>query len=285
MFFRNKKKIVHTEFGKAIYVSSNTINEDMLFLKKNNIKGIIISNDNDYLIDNVNFLKENDFIESITIYAYNKIDYSAIHYLKKLKTLNINTLYRDNQEINFSSFQNLKICSFNWRKKIISLFDCHSLETLSIGGFRGESLQQFANLYNLKILRIYKSSIKGIGELNKLSKLDTLDLFGNRKLMNFNNIYNLISLKHLCIESCKNYTNLDGIEKLKNLESLEVNNCKEIDSLKPLRELQKLKKVDFQDSTNIIDGDISPCIKLISSFQDRKHYNYSYLEIKRLRSN
>jgi hypothetical protein len=281
MILKKRKNIEDTEWGQAIYISSETIKDDMLFMIKNNIKGVIISNENGYILDNVNFFKEYDFIERVIISAYKEIDYSGIHFLKNLKVLALNILSKDNQELDFSKFPNLLDCRFTWRTKTSSLFNCTSLEYLGITKYKGENLEEFEKLINLKTLSIGQSSIETLNGLNKLVGLENLDLFNNRKLVNFQGIGNLKSLKRLSIESCKGLNEINEVSSLYNLEKLIINNCGDIESIKPIESLKNLKEFYFQDSTNIIDGDISPCIGLSkASFQDRKHYNYKYQEIK-----
>ena len=283
MILNKKKNIEDTEWGQAIYVSSDTIKDDMLFIIKNNIKGVIISNDNGYLLDNVDFFKEYNFIEIVIISAYKEVDYAGIQYLKNLKVLALNILSKDNQIIDFSKFPNLLDCRFTWRTKASSLFDCTSLEYLGITKYKGESLEKFNKLVNLKTLSIGQSSIETLNGLKKLVSLENLDLFNNRKLVDFHGIGDLKSLKKLSIEYCKGLNKINEVGSLHNLEKLIINNCEDIDSIKPIEGLKNLKEFYFQDSTNIIDGDISPCIGLSkASFQDRKHYNYRYQEIKRL---
>lgn len=285
MIFKKKKNIEKTEWGDAIYVSQDNIKSDMVFLLKNNIKGIIISNDNDYLLDNIDFLKEYDFIELVIISAYKKLDYSGINHLRNLKVLSINTLYKDNQEINFDKFPNLIDCRFTWRVKAKSLFNCSSLQYLGISSYKGKNLENFNKLINLKTLSIGQSSIETLGGLNKLIKLENLDLYNNRKLINFEGIINFSTLKSFSIDSCKGLNNINEISTLLNLTKLVINNCGDLDSIKSINKIKTLKEFDFQDSTNILDGDISSCIGLVCSFQDRRHYNYKYQEIKKMNKN
>jgi hypothetical protein len=283
MILNMKKNIVETEFGQAVYVTSDTIKDDMLFLIKNNIKGVIITNDNGYILDNVDFFKEYDFIEIVIVSAYKEIDYSGIHYLINLKILILNILSKENQYIDFSKFPNLIDCRFNWRAKAISLFDCTSLEYLNITKYKGTDLDKFEKLVNLKTLCIGQSAIETLNGITKLTSLVKLDLFNNRKLSSFNGISVLKHLKEFSIDSCKGLSEINEISQLENLEKLKINNCGDIESVKPIVGLKNLKEFYFQDSTNVVDGDISPCIGLSkTSFQDRKHYNYKYQEIKNL---
>ena len=93
---------------------------------------------------------------------------------------------------------------------------------------------------------------------------------------------------------------LAGIEELANLEELDINTCRvgsieevgfllglkrlhltndgDIKSLKPLEILNGLEWVTFVQSTNIIDGDLSPLLRQKNlarvSFQNRRHYSH-----------
>ena len=281
MFFKKSRNIIETELGKAIYVSSDTIEEDMLFLKKNNVKGVIISNDNGYKLNHVDFFKTYDFIEIVIISLYLETDYSAIHYLKKLKVLSLNILCKDNQAIDFSCFPELVTCCFNWRAKTKFLFECTSLEDLSLSKFKGANLENFKNLENLKWLQIYQSSIENLNGIENLYNLERLDLYGNRKLVSFVGIGHLRVLKQLKVSSCKGLNDLDEFSSLENLEKLEINNCGDIKSLLPIKGLKKLNELKFLESTNIVDGNLSPCIGMKDIFfQNRKHYNYTYQELE-----
>ena len=62
------------------------------------------------------------------------------------------------------------------------------------------------------------------------------------------------------------------------LGSLGLDNMGDIQSLKPLAQLSQLHRVTFVESTNILDGDLSPLVGLPSlelvSFQNRRHYSH-----------
>ena len=59
-----------------------------------------------------------------------------------------------------------------------------------------------------------------------------------------------------------------------------------IESIKGIEELKELSIFLFYESTNIIDGDISPVFKLANlskiSYQNRKHYSHKREEFGKL---
>jgi hypothetical protein len=62
------------------------------------------------------------------------------------------------------------------------------------------------------------------------------------------------------------------------LKKLHLNNGGAIASLKPLLNLDGLESVMFYESTNIVDGDLSPLLRQKNlariSFQNRRHYSH-----------
>src|SRR5262249_52476741 len=119
------------------------------------------------------------------------------------------------------------------------------------------------------------SSLEGLGALAKLRSLRLGDL---RKLKSLEGIQNLTELKSLEINTCRAIESIDQLSQLTNLEELYLNNLGKIRSLKPLIPLKRLMRFTFSESTEILDGDLSPLLSLpnlgLVSFQNRKHYSH-----------
>lgn len=271
------QKIIETEKGKAIYIESDQIIDDMYLAEKQNIKNLIISEYNNlYKIKNLDFLKDYPFIENITISAFNQIDYSAIHYLNNLRILNINLLISDKGEIDFNSFPKIEEVGIEWNKKRINFFETKSLKDIFISKYKNKDLEDFKELKNLTSLNIFQSSIENLNGIAYLQNLKFLKLGYNRKLSEINTIENN-NLKEIKIENCKNISNLNFVRHLKNLVKLTVDDCGEINSLEPIKNVENLKELYFNGNTNILDGDLNILNSLKNfSFQDRKHYNLKY---------
>ena len=102
-------KLTEINNEKAILINSDNIADDMEYAIKNKIKKIVISSRiGNYKLDNINFVEAYPEIQDLTISTYLNVDYSAIHFLKGLTKLSIDVLAVDNQEIDFSSFENLE---------------------------------------------------------------------------------------------------------------------------------------------------------------------------------
>jgi Domain of unknown function (DUF5076) len=102
---------------------------------------------------------------------------------------------------------------------------------------------------------------------------------GNLRLLrSLEGVENLLKLQRLEIQTCRAIRSLKSLSYLEGLEVLNISNDGELDSLTPLKELPNLHTVLFYESTNIVDGDLSPIflnrnVSLVA-FQNRRHYSH-----------
>lgn len=279
---KNNIEIAKTELGEAVYIGSD-VESTMDYVTKNNIKGIIISHDKGFRNTNVDFLNKYSFIENLIIQYYGSIDLTGIHSLNNLKRMALNIIANDNQLIDFTCFPHIETCMFDWRPKAKSIFECKSLKYLRINKLKKTDLTDFKKLSNLEVLKIASSSIKTLKGIETLN-LNTLGLYYLNSLESLVNVDGLAStLKELDIQTCKKINNIKDIASLLNLEKLGINNCGEIESIKPVSNLKRLNRFEFWESTNIVDGDITPCLNLKEvAFQNRKHYTHTNEEINKI---
>lgn len=281
MIFLKKKntvEVVDARYGKAVYLGSDTVSSAQ-FAVENNIKGVIVSYDRGYRGQNVDFLSKYPWIEYLTIQYYGKIDLTGIHHLCNLRRLSLNIIANDTQLIDFSCFPFLEACYFDWRPKAKSIFDCKTLKELRVDKFRKPDLEDLGGLGNLELLRIGSSPIKSLAGIEKLN-LSRLDLVYLTKLESLQNIQGLAeTLVSLEINTCKKISSIQEIGSLHHLEYLGINNCGDIDSIRPVKHLQHLERFDFWESTNVVDGDISPLLQLKKlkkiAFMGRPHYTHT----------
>jgi len=88
----------------------------------------------------------------------------------------------------------------------------------------------------------------------------------------------LTNLEELEIHTCRAVGSIEEVGFLPRLRKLHLNNDGEIKTLKPLEKLDSLESVFFYESTNVLDGDLSPLFRQKSlarvSFQNRRHYSH-----------
>jgi hypothetical protein len=229
--------------------------------------------------ESTEFLKDYEFVDGIVIMPPYNMDISGIHYLKKLKKIAVS---RDMKHpIRFEEFPLLEYCGVSWHVKNTGLETCVNLKHLAIDKYKNKDFTSLVSLIHLTHLEIITSGIQNFTGIEQLKRLKYLGLFYCPKLESLSLVPD--TLTTLNLQSCKRIDKVDQLAKVINLEKLHLNNCMDLESLQPIKQLRRLKLLEFWGNTNILDGDIAPCIGIESVvFDNRKHYNYTYEQIKEI---
>lgn len=226
--------------------------------------------------DDVSFLASLPWLKSLTIIDLRINSVEPIHQLHQLRALEVTTYCRT--PIRFSAFPELEDCGLEWRAKSESLFDCATLKKLFLNRYTGKDLTAFSRLTDLDSLAVLNAPMETIEGIASLQRLRALRLANLRKLRSLEGLHLLSQLEELEVHTCRQITTIDEVGALANLRTLHLNNGGKIDSLKPLNLIDRLESVTFYESTNIVDGDLSPLMrqKHLSriAFQDRHHYSH-----------
>ncbi|MEK7019263.1 leucine-rich repeat domain-containing protein [Bacillus sp. FSL R9-9410] len=234
-------------------------------------------------IGNVRVREDSDGIE---VLVSNKYLGECIEYINQHRITQVAIIdcYYKSEDVNFlSECPTVKERSLdsNYLKDISGLYHIKNLKALSLtdstvlDGKNEIDLRAFSNLEQLEELVLTQckiSSLTGIGKLKSLRKLElnylrTLNDLGDLEGLNY-------SLQKLEIEACKSIENLYRIGNLKALEFFILWNCGDISSIGFVKELYQLKHLAF-GGTNILDGDLSPCIGIdYIHFTEKKHYSH-----------
>lgn len=224
----------------------------------------------------VGFLTKVPGLKGFEILAPGLSDVEPIHHLHGLKRLSVTTYC--STPIDCSAFPELEDLSLEWRPKATSLFESVGLKKLFISRYKGKESGPFGQLVNLQSLGILDSPMADLHGFRSLTKLRSLRLGLLRRLTSLHGIEVLANLEELDINTCRSVGTIRAITGLVNLRRLHVNNCGDIDSLGPVAGLDKLELVVFYESTNILDGDLTPLLGLKRlahvSFQNRRHYSH-----------
>jgi hypothetical protein len=232
--------------------------------------------------DDLSFLKELPELEALQVIDFKIESIGPIHALKALRALQVSTYCKT--EIAFSQFPRLEECSLEWRPKARSLFECTTLRRLFLNRYDGKDLSDLRQLRNLEWLAVLNAPIENLRGIERLGRLRYLRLANLRRLTSLRGIEELQLLEELDINTCRKVTSIGEVRRLLSLKRLFLNNGGNIDSLKPLRGLEELEAVVFYESTNIVDGDLSPLIgrrkTVAASFQNRRHYTHKKEEFQ-----
>ncbi len=223
----------------------------------------------------LSFLAGMPQLQALEITDYTIRSVEPIHHLTQLRKLTVPTYCRT--PIRFHSFPLLEECALEWRKGAESLFERGSLRKLFIDRYSEVDTSPFRQLVGLEWLTLLGGRVADLGGLGSLGKLRFLRLGDLRHLRSLAGIEGLTNLEELVVQTCRQVESIQPIGHLRRIRRLNISDNGSLDSLAPLGGLNELESVLFYESTNIVDGDLSPLQRLPRlfevSFVDRPHYS------------
>lgn len=267
---------------KGVILRGEWKNEYLIKMQQENITALYLNISKKWRPEDYSFLEKLIFIKELNIIDTDMKNLNCIESMSSLEELSIEGTTEDT--IDFTKLKNLKKCYLSWKKGYNSIFNSTSVESLSLyfESSKPKSYDQIGQLVQLKKLSLNGAAIKDISFLKNFKKLCWLEFVSCKTLADFSLISVLNNLRRLTIIDLPKLTNLDFIEKLQNLKLLELE-VKIIDSLSPLEKIHSLEYLYLYRPTNVLDGDLSPILKIKSlkdiEFQNKKHYNYKFNDI------
>jgi hypothetical protein len=264
------------KYGRRAVLRAGWCDELIGYFARNRIVELELNQAKGWRGDELSFLAALPGLMSLEILDFNIRDVKPIHLLRKLKRLGVTTYC--STEIDFSVFSELESCSLEWRARSESLFGCTTLRELFVNRYPGRDVAPFANLVNLESLAILNAPVQDLHGLAALTRLRSLRLAVLKLLSSLAGIESLEGLEELEVHTCRAIRSIGETSSLVGLKRLYLNNDGDIESLKPLESLGGLEAVVFYESTNILDGDLSPLLRQRNlsrvSFQNRRHYSH-----------
>jgi Leucine-rich repeat (LRR) protein len=264
------------QFGTKAIIKVQWHDSLLELLLKKDIRELELNIGKGWRGKSIEFLKELSHLQSLRILDNPLKLIQPIHYLHELVDLHLET-YSD-IPVDFSSFPYLTDCFFEWIKGSDSLFDCRGLNRLGINNYKKKSSEPLANLVNLEKLSLLNSDVENLDGIVKLINLTYLRLANLRSLTSLNGIQNLRNLTELEIQRCKGIHSVSDIFELAKLQRLLLLDVGGIESIRGIENLMELREFFFYESTNVLDGDLTPIRKLKNlskiSFQNRRHYTH-----------
>jgi hypothetical protein len=263
-------------FGTRAILTSEWDSETERSLLKQPIAELELNRGKGWRGKSLEFLSNFPELLALSIVGRTAEPIEPIHRLHNLRLLRVLAYCKN--EIRFHEFPHLIDCGIQWRPKAMSVFDALGLRVLFINGFSGTDTRQFGRLTSLESLAILGSPIRSLEGLAPLHELRSLRLGDLRQLQSLIGIESLIRLEKLEIGTCRKIRVIDEVSSLAKLREFYLDNVGDIQSLKPLAQLSQLHRVTFVESTNILDGDLSPLVGLpnfeLVAFQNRRHYSH-----------
>lgn len=263
-------------YGQRAVITAAWKPELAEFLEAHQIVELELNTGKGWRGDDLTFLRRLPHLQSFQITDQRIISVRPIHFLHELRELKVQTYCKT--EIEFTSFPRLERCVLEWRPKAKSVFDCTTLKHLFINRYSGQQFAPFGQLANLESLTILSAPLRALDGVEPLRGLRSLRLGALRQLASLEGVQACTRLEALNIDTCRKLTSLAPVGFLPRLQILHLSNCGNIDSLKPLDHLDSLEQVTFVESTNVLDGDLTPLLRQRHlkrvSFQNRRHYSH-----------
>jgi Leucine-rich repeat (LRR) protein len=265
----------------SLVVEGDWSDEVETFIRTNQVEGIYLDIAKGWTGTDYGFLERLEWLKLLNVLTGKTVDLSAASRLSNLQRLSITS--DGGARIDFAALSDLKRCFLRWWTGARSVFECETLESLSIDKLPAKESNGLARLQNLRDLTIYSQSIRSLDSIAHLTNLQKLELNGFRNLESLDGIENLKSLRSLNINECNRLSDLAPLAALTNLEHLVVSDWGTIDTLAPIANLRKLRAFSFSGArTTIADGDLSPLEELprlsMLMFGPRRHYSHKLVK-------
>jgi len=269
-----EKAIISEEEGcLMVGITPHNITDAIAYIKENKVDGIYFDTSGDF--NTYEFLKDINVAEMSTYTSNVKLNDFPI--MESIKTM----YCQENKNlIDFNLFPNLAECTMKWSDKIHG--DSSSLRKLTIWNFNPKqngisNLNIFPNLENLEI---NFSNLENLNGVSFFENLKSLSLCYASKMKSISEIAELGNIESLHIDHMKKIEDYSFIECLSKLKQLIITDCAPIKDLSFLNNLKQLISFHFVN-TNIISGDLSPCINIesIGFFPHKRHYSHTLEEL------
>jgi hypothetical protein len=235
----------------------------------------------DERLHDIEFLRECSFLKELIYTNRDDFDLSPLSALTQLESLHIGFTGKQKHEIDLRPFPRLRSLSLYWRPgKVRGLETLVDLESLGLQSYNEKTppedkdLSRFATLRRLKKIRITSGGVTSLRGLEQLPALEELQLGNCRQLTSIGALQAHPSLRELGLDICPKVGDYDRLTDLPRLESLELMDCGKIPSLTFIDRLPALVHLFTQGSTDIVDGDVRPALRLRDAVvSHRQHYN------------
>jgi hypothetical protein len=263
-------------YGPRITVTGAWTPSIAEYMRRESVRELYLNHARGWSGTTLDFLATVPELVAFSILDFTLKDVTPIHQLTTLRALEVST-YCDTK-IDFLRFPRLERCVLYWRPGSDSLFECAGLRWLFLHRYSGATSAPFAPLTALNELSIANSELREIESLAALKNLKFLGLYNLKKLATLRGLEELGQLEALEVNGCKGIGRIDELAALVHLRRLQLNDDGPIVSLRPVSRAADLEEVLFYESTNIVDGDLTPLAALPRlqriSFQNRRHYSH-----------
>lgn len=141
-----------------------------------------------------------------------------------------------------------------------------------------DKIGEFPNLTSLTCTQI---GCKSLDVLEMLPKLEKININYCTKLTDVSAVAKCPILQEARFQVCKQVTNFDTLSQSQTIRALDMFKCGSVPSIHFIDGMSNLKAIDIVE-TNVLDGDLTPCLRLEAvTTLDKKHYNLKAEQLPR----
>jgi hypothetical protein len=270
-------------YGNALCLKTSWTSEYLNLVAKHKIKVIRLNDRIGWPDSDISFLLKIPDIRGVDIISDSVTDVSPIFQLKELRSL---SLYcKAKVAGDFGKLKKLENLGLDWQNVYRSAFELDTLRRLNVLHYPDADLSNLSPNVHLKDLFLSSNRLVSLSGIERFPNIERIDIFRCRHMRSLKSIKPARLIRTLTIDQCPNIKDLSPLSYLTELTTLEIENCRDIQSLKPLVRCGKLKRLQIAGNTTVIDGNLSPLMKL-SRLKEvllakRKHYSHSDEELSR----
>jgi len=174
----------------TLIIDQQKISECMAFFKKNHLKRIWISKFHGYTDDNIDFLKNYDFLKEVIIKG--SFEISGLYYLNDLEFLSYENL-NPRQILDLGRFTKIKTCYLDLESKVKNLDSLTKVKDIRLFHYtvKEKDLTGLSNLKQLESLYISMSNIESLDGIGDFKKLKCIEFHYFRSLTHIKSVASL----------------------------------------------------------------------------------------------
>jgi len=281
-------RISNTQEERPKRRTERTIEEHVKFINENNVERV------DVFTESIEFLKECPGIKAASVYVplcvEKEFDFSPLYEMENLEAVDcgaeslagaprVNKFFVDFTKM--KHIKQIRISLSNFRRGT-GFQKVKDLELLRISDCDKEDLREYFCSEKMKYLMIFYSRLRNLDHIETAPNLKWVQLEELKRLEDISALEHIAeSVEALCISGCPKVKDFSVLEKLVNLRHLELTRRNEIPSLSFLNQMPQIQTFLF--SMNVLDGDLTPCMKIpyVYCERNRKHYNLKNKDLPR----
>lgn len=226
-------------------------------------------------LTDLSFLHRLKHIRRLMLRADRGTDLRPVESLKNLVVLRLYSAWEPASVLNLCALPELRACAMDWWPQWSSVLRCGRLQFLRVWNARKVphwDLKGLSELQELELLRCHGTRTV---ELAPQTRLASLAIRRCRCFESVSPPACLRGLKYLWLEG-QHRLDIKTIARFKDLVRLWLDAQGKVPSLAFLKPLKKLKRLEFEYSTNILDGDLEFLTSLPNlervNYHERRHY-------------